>query len=99
MNQDIGRAIVFSIPVVSATVSLVMISLDITRSSNTVNRKIHYGIITVYFLMMLYWSGMVMHSVARDTFITYLPVFFSSFSFIPVFLYLNTYIISSFRLV
>ena len=94
MNQDIGRAIVFSIPVVSATVSLVMISLDITRSSNTVNRKIHYGIITVYFLMMLYWSGMVMHSVARDTFITYLPVFFSSFSFIPVFLYLNTYIIT-----
>ncbi len=94
MNQDIGRAIVFSIPVVSATVSLVMISLDITRSSNTVNRKIHYGIITVYFLMMQYWSGMVMHSVARDTFITYLPVFFSSFSFIPVFLYLNTYIIT-----
>ena len=41
MNQDIGRAIVFSIPAVSAAVSLIMISLDITRSSNTVNRKIH----------------------------------------------------------
>lgn len=39
MNQDIGRAIVFSIPAVSAAVSLIMISLDITRSSNTVNRK------------------------------------------------------------
>lgn len=94
MNQDIGRAIAFSIPVVSATVSLIMISLDTTRSSNTVNRKIHYCMITVYCLMMLYWSGMVMHSIARDTFITYLPVFFSSFSFIPVFLYLITYIIT-----
>ena len=94
MNQDIGRAIVFSIPVISATVSLIMIALDITRSSNTVNRKIHYSIITVYCLMMLYWSGMVMHSVARDVFIVYLPVFFSSFSFIPVFLYLITCIIT-----
>lgn len=35
-----------------------------------------------------------MHSVARDTFITYQPVFFSSFSFIPIFLYLITYIIT-----
>ena len=94
MNQDIVRAIVFSIPVISATVSLIMIALDITRSSNTVNRKIHYSIITVYCLMMLYWSGMVMHSVARDVFIVYLPVFFSSFSFIPVFLYLITCIIT-----
>ena len=94
MNQDIGRAIVFSIPVVSAAVGLIMISLDITRSSNTVNRKIHYSIITVYCLIMLYWSGLVMHSVARDTFITYQPVFFSSFSFIPIFLYLITYIIT-----
>ena len=90
MNQDIGRAIVFSIPVVSAAVSLIMISLDTTRSSNTVNRKIHYSIITVYCLMMLYWSGQVMHSVDRDAFIAYLPVSFSSFSFIPVFLYLIT---------
>ena len=94
MNQDIGRAIVFSIPVVSAAVSLIMISLDTTRSSNTVNRKIHYSIITVYCLMMLYWSGQVMHSVDRDAFIAYLPVSFSSFSFIPVFLYLITYIIT-----
>lgn len=94
MNQDIGRAIVFSIPVVSSTVSLIMISLDITRSSNTVNRKIHYSIITVYCLMMLYWSGLVMHSFVRNAFITYLPVFFSSFSFIPIFLYLITYIIT-----
>ena len=77
MNQDIGRAIVFSIPVVSAAVSLIMISLDTTRSSNTVNRKIHYSIITVYCLMMLYWSGQVMHSVDRDDFIAYLPVSFS----------------------
>ena len=46
MNQDIGRAIVFSIPAVSAAVSLIMISLDITRSSNTVNRKIHYSILS-----------------------------------------------------
>ena len=73
MNQDIGRAIVFSIPVVSAAVGLIMISLDITRSSNTINRKIHYSIITVYCLIMLYWSGLVMHSVARDAFITYQP--------------------------
>ena len=94
MNQDIGRAIVFSIPVVSAAVGLIMISLDITRSSNTINRKIHYSIITVYCLIMLYWSGLVMHSVARDAFITYQPVFFSSFSFIPIFLYLITYIIT-----
>ena len=35
-----------------------------------------------------------MHSIARDAFIAYLPVFFSSFSFIPVFLYLITYIIT-----
>ena len=35
-----------------------------------------------------------MHSVARDAFITYQPVFFSSFSFIPIFLYLITYIIT-----
>ncbi|MCB6973198.1 MULTISPECIES: AraC family transcriptional regulator [Butyricimonas] len=94
MNQDIGRAIVFSIPVVSAAVSLIMILLDITRSSNTVNRKIHYSILTVYCLIMLYWSGLVMHSIARDAFIAYLPVFFSSFSFIPIFLYLITYIIT-----
>lgn len=94
MNQDIGRAIVFSIPVVSAVVSLIMISLDTTRSSNTVNRKIQYSMITVYSLMMLYWSGQVMHSVARDAFIAYLPVFFSSFSFIPIFLYLITYVIT-----
>ena len=94
MNQDIGRAIVFSIPVVSAAVGLIMISLDTTRSSNTVNRKIHYSMIAVYCLMMLYWSGLVMHSIARDTFITYLPVFFSSFSFIPIFLYQITYLIT-----
>ena len=94
MNQDVGRAIVFSVPVVSAAVSLIMISLDATRSSNTVNRKIHYSMITVYCLIMLYWSGMVMHSIAHSAFITYLPVFFSSFSFIPVFLYLITYIIT-----
>lgn len=94
MNQDIGRAIVFSIPVVSAAISLIMVLLDTTRSSNTVNRKIHYCIISVYFLMMLYWSGQVMHSVARDAFITYLPVFYSSFGFIPVFLYLITYILT-----
>ena len=94
MNQDIERAIAFSIPVVSAVVSLIMILLDTTRSSNTVNRKIHYSMITVYCLIMLYWSGLVMHSVAHDAFITYLPVFFSSFSFIPVFLYLITYIIT-----
>lgn len=94
MNQDIGRAIVFSIPVVSAAVSLIMISLDTTRSSNTVNRRIQYSMITVYCMMMLYWSGQVMHSVARDAFIAYLPVSFSSFSFIPVFLYLITYIIT-----
>ena len=86
MNQDIGRAIVFSIPAVSAAVSLIMISLDITRSSNTVNRKIHYSIITVYCLIILYWSGLVMYSIARDAFIAYLPVCFSSFSFIPIFL-------------
>ena len=94
MNQDIGRAIVFSVPVVSAAISLIMIALDITRSSNTVNRKIHYSIITVYCLIMLYWSGLVMHSIAREAFIVYLPVFFSSFSFIPIFLYLITYIIT-----
>ena len=94
MNQDIERAIAFSIPVVSAAISLVMILLDTTRSSNTVNRKIHYSMITVYSLIMLYWSGLVMHSIARDAFIAYLPVFFSSFSFIPVFLYLITYIIT-----
>lgn len=94
MNQDIGRAIVFSIPAVSAAVSLIMISLDITRSSNTVNRKIHYSIITVYCLIMLYWSGLVMYSIARDAFIAYLPVCFSSFSFIPIFLYMITYIIT-----
>ena len=74
MNQDIGLAIVFSIPAVSAAVSLIMISLDITRSSNTVNRKIHYSIITVYCLIILYWSGLVMYSIARDAFIAYLPV-------------------------
>lgn len=85
MNQDIERAIAFSIPVVSAAISLVMILLDTTRSSNTVNRKIHYSMITVYSLIMLYWSGLVMHSIARDAFIAYLPVFFSSFSFIPAF--------------
>lgn len=94
MNQDIERAIAFSIPVVSAAISLIMILLDTTRSSNTVNRKIHYSMITVYCLIMLYWSGLVMHSIARDAFIAYLPVFFSSFSFIPVFLYLITYIIT-----
>ncbi|MBS1321146.1 MAG: helix-turn-helix transcriptional regulator [Parabacteroides sp.] len=94
MNQDIGRAIVFSIPVVSAAVSLIMISLDTTRSSNTVNRKIHYSMITVYCLIMLYWAGLDMHSIAPDAFIFYLPVCFSSFSFIPVFLYLITYIIT-----
>ena len=94
MNQDIGRAIVFSIPAVSAAVSLIMISLDITRSSNTVNRKIHYSIITVYCLIILYWSGLVMYSIARDAFIAYLPVCFSSFSFIPIFLYMITYIIT-----
>lgn len=94
MNQDIERAIAFSIPVVSAAISLIMILLDTTRSSNTVNRKIHYSMITVYSLIMLYWSGLVMHSIARDAFIAYLPVFFSSFSFIPVFLYLITYIIT-----
>lgn len=94
MIQDIERAIAFSIPVVSAAVSLIMILLDTTRSSNTVNRKIHYSMITVYCLIMLYWSGLVMHSVAHDAFIAYLPVFFSSFSFIPVFLYLITYIIT-----
>ena len=93
MNQDIGRAIVFSMPVVSAAVSLILISLDTTRSSNTVDRKIHYNMIAVYSLMMLFWSGMVMHSIARDTFITYLPVFFSSFGFIPVFLYRITHIL------
>ena len=87
MNQDIGRAIVFSMPVVSAAVSLILISLDTTRSSNTVDRKIHYNMIAVYCLMILFWSGLVMHSIARDTFIAYLPVFFSSFAFIPVFLY------------
>ena len=94
MNQEIGRAIVFSIPVVSAMVCLIMIALDITRSSNIINRKIHYSIITVYCLIMLYWSGLVMHSIACDAFIAYLPVFFSSFSFIPIFLYLITYIIT-----
>ncbi|RGN38253.1 AraC family transcriptional regulator [Bacteroides oleiciplenus] len=94
MIQDIERAIAFSIPVVSAAVSLTMILLDTTRSSNTVNRKIHYSMITVYCLIMLYWSGLVMHSVAHDAFIAYLPVFFSSFSFIPIFLYLITYIIT-----
>ena len=94
MKQDIGRAIVFSIPAVSAAVSLIMISLDITRSSNTVNRKIHYSIITVYCLIILYWSGLVMYSIARDAFIAYLPVCFSSFSFIPIFLYMITYIIT-----
>lgn len=78
MNQDIGRAIVFSMPVVSAAVSLILISLDTTRSSNTVDRKIHYNMIAVYCLMILFWSGLVMHSIARDTFIAYLPVFFSS---------------------
>ena len=80
MNQDIGRAIVFSMPVVSAAVSLILISLDTTRSSNTVDRKIHYNMIAVYCLMILFWSGLVMHSIARDTFIAYLPVFFSSFA-------------------
>ena len=69
MNQDIGRAIVFSMPVVSAAVSLILISLDTTRSSNTVDRKIHYNMIAVYCLMILFWSGLVMHSIARDTFI------------------------------
>ena len=44
MNQDIGRAIVFSMPVVSAAVSLILISLDTTRSSNTVDRKIRIKI-------------------------------------------------------
>lgn len=94
MNQDIGRAIVFSMPVVSAAVSLILISLDTTRSSNTVDRKIHYNMIAVYCLMILFWSGLVMHSIARDTFIAYLPVFFSSFTFIPVFLYRITHIIT-----
>lgn len=94
MNQDIERAIAFSIPVVSAAVSLIMISLDTTRSSNTVNRKIHYSIITVYSLIILHWCGMVMHPIAHTAFIAYLPVFFSSFSFIPIFLYLITYIIT-----
>lgn len=94
MNQDIGRAIVFSMPVVSAAVSLILISLDTTRSSNTVDRKIHYNMIAVYCLMILFWSGLVMHSIARDTFIAYLPVFFSSFAFIPVFLYRITHIIT-----
>lgn len=56
MNQDIGRAIVFSMPVVSAAVSLILISLDTTRSSNTVDRKIHYNMIAVYCLMILFWS-------------------------------------------
>ena len=95
MNQDIGRAIVFSIPVVSAAVGLILISLDTTRSSNTVDRKIHYNMIAVYSLIMLFWSGLVMHSIARDMFIAYLPVFFSSFGFIPVFLYQITYLITS----
>ena len=54
MNQDIGRAIVFSMPVVSAAVSLILISLDTTRSSNTVDRKIHYNMIAVYCLMILF---------------------------------------------
>ena len=95
MNQDIGRAIVFSMPVVSAAVSLILISLDTPRSSDTVDRKIHYNMIAVYSLMILFWSGLVMHSIARDTFIPYLPVFFSSFGFIPVFLYRITHIITN----
>ena len=40
MNQDIGRAIVFSIPAVSAAVSLIMISLDITRSIRSTEKYI-----------------------------------------------------------
>lgn len=83
MNQEIGRAIVFSIPVVSAMVCLIMIALDITRSSNIINRKIHYSIITVYCLIMLYWSGLVMHSIACDAFIAYLPVFFPHLVLFP----------------
>lgn len=83
MNQDIGRAIVFSMPVVSAAVSLILISLDTTRSSNTVDRKIHYNMIAVYCLMILFWSGLVMHSIARDTFIAYLPVFLFLIRFHP----------------
>ena len=94
MNQDIGRAIVFSIPVVSAAVSLIMISLDTTRSSNTVNRKIHYSIITVYCLMMLYWRQ-TGYAFRRPRRFRSIPAcFLSSFSFIPVFLYLITYIIT-----
>ena len=69
MNQDIGRAIVFSMPVVSAAVSLILISLDTPRSSDTVDRKIHYNMIAVYSLMILFWSGLVMHSIARDSII------------------------------
>ena len=82
-------------PVVSAAVSLILISLDTPRSSDTVDRKIHYNMIAVYSLMILFWSGLVMHSIARDTFIPYLPVFFSSFGFIPVFLYRITHIITN----
>ncbi|MBQ4279429.1 MAG: helix-turn-helix transcriptional regulator [Rikenellaceae bacterium] len=94
MTQELGRAIVFSVPVVSAAISLTMVLLDSARSSNAVNRKIHRCMIAVYSLMVLYWSGLVMHSAAPEAFIAYLPVFFSSFSFIPVFLYLITYILT-----
>jgi AraC-like DNA-binding protein len=61
ISHELTRAVIFSIPLISALVCLTVTALDVRRSTEPVRRKIHFQAMTAYGVFALNWTILVAH--------------------------------------
>jgi AraC-like DNA-binding protein len=61
ISHELTRAVIFSIPLISALVCLTVTAFDVRRSTGPVRRKIHFQTMTAYGVFALNWTILVAH--------------------------------------
>lgn len=75
ISNELCRALVFSVPLVSALVCLVLTLFNTFRPFHPVRRKIDMRMFATYGHLVLVWTGFVLYSIDRMAFIYGLAVF------------------------
>ncbi len=75
IDHELGRAIAFSLPSVCAIVCLALTALDVGRAKHPVLRRIYCRMIETYSIVALVWLGLVLHAIAHEAFVWFIPLF------------------------
>jgi AraC-like DNA-binding protein len=74
IDQEFGRALAFSFPLVCALVCLTITALDVKRSTHIVRRKIYYKALWAFGIAVVIWCGFVLHSISHLAFVWAIPL-------------------------